>query len=316
MTSHHARRQIILGSCCVLLSAFLFAIKAILIKKAYGLDSSLTAPTLLALRMLSALPFFVLIAVVAPRNPTAPTMRDWGLLLLAGLIGYYLASILDFIGLTYISASLERIILFLYPTLTVLMMALMHQRAIPNRTILAIVLSYGGTLVVMLGEGTQQAAAGNVWLGSLFVFASAFAYALYLIMTPTLIRRFGSWRFTGLAMSVACIASLVHYSLVTSEPLGLLSHYSWQILGLGVALGIFSTVLPATFLMQGIARVGPAQAAMLSAGGPIMTVVLAVLLLGESLSSLQWLGCGLNIVGVLMITLRPAQPVAKTAVTS
>jgi len=314
-TALHARRQIIFGSCCVLLSAFLFAIKAILIKKAYGLDPTLSAPALLALRMLSALPFFLLIAVIAPRNATAPTAKDWSLLLLAGLIGYYLASILDFVGLTYISASLERIILFLYPTLTVLMMAAMHQRAIHARTIIAIILSYGGTLVVMLGEGAQQATEGGVWTGSLFVFASAFAYALYLIMTPTLIRRFGSWRFTGLAMSVACIASIVHYTLVTPAPLGVLTHYSWQILALGVALGIFSTVLPATFLMQGIARVGPAQAAMLSAGGPIMTVVLAVLFLGESLSTVQWIGCALNIAGVLMITLRPAQPIAKASTT-
>ncbi len=167
----------------------------------------------------------------------------------------------------------------------------------------------------MLGEGAQAASHGSVWTGSLFVFASAFAYALYLVMTPTLIRRFGSWRFTGLAMSVACLASLLHYGIVTPEPLGLLGQYSWTILGLGVALGIFSTVLPATFLMQGIARVGPAQAAMLSAGGPIMTVVLAVLFLGESLSWIQWLGCGLNICGVLMITLLPAQPVAKASST-
>jgi drug/metabolite transporter (DMT)-like permease len=303
------------GSACVLLSAFLFAIKAIFIKKAYGLDPSLTAPTLLALRMLSALPFFILIAVIAPRNDTAPTAKDWGLLLLAGLIGYYLASILDFVGLTYISASLERIILFLYPTLTVLMMAVLHKRAIPQRTLIAIILSYSGTLVVMLGEGAQSAAHGSVWTGSLFVFASALAYALYLIMTPTLIRRFGSWRFTGLAMSVACIASILHYGLVTPEPLGLISHYSWTILGLGIALGIFSTVLPATFLMQGIARVGPAQAAMLSAGGPIMTVVLAVIFLGESLSAVQWLGCALNIAGVLMITLLPAQSIIKSPVT-
>ncbi len=309
----HDRRQILLGSCCVLLSAFLFAIKAILIKKAYGLDATLTAPALLALRMLSALPFFIFIAIFAPRNPTAPKLKDWGLLLLAGLIGYYLASILDFVGLTYISASLERIILFLYPTLTVLMMAAIHKRAIPSRIIIAILLSYGGTLVVMVGEGAQQVAEGRVWTGSLFVFASALAYALYLTMTPTLIRRFGSWRFTGLAMSVACIASIIHYSLMTPQPLGLISHYSWTILALGVALGIFSTVLPATFLMQGIARVGPAQAAMLSAGGPIMTVVLAVLFLGESLSTIQWVGCGLNIAGVLMITLRPAQHLAKTS---
>ena len=313
----YPRKHVLFGSVCVLLSAFLFAIKAILIKTAYGLDPTLSAPALLALRMVSALPFFLFIAYIAPKNPTPPSMKDWGLLLLAGLIGYYLASILDFIGLTFITASLERIILFLYPTLTVLMMAALHKRAIHLRTILAIALSYGGTIIVMLGEGAQAAEAhSNVWTGSFFVFASAVAYALYLVMTPTLIRRFGSWRFTGLAMSVACIASLIHYLIVQPAPIASLTHFSWSILGLGVALGIFSTVLPATFLMQGIARVGAAQAAMLSAGGPIITVVLAVAFLDESLSVIQWLGCGLNIIGVLMITLRPAKQIEKAGATA
>jgi drug/metabolite transporter (DMT)-like permease len=188
----------------------------------------------------------------------------------------------------------------------VLMMAVLYKRPIHMRVIMAIILSYGGTLTVMLGEGAQTNPTG-VLAGSLFVFASAFAYALYLVMTPTLIRRFGSWRFTGLAMSVACIASIIHYLIVQPAPMVHLTQLSPIIIGYGVALGIFSTVLPATFLMQGIARVGPAQAAMLSAGGPIITVVLAVVFLGESLSWIQWIGCTLNIVGVLLITLRPAK---------
>lgn len=300
------RSHVLFGSICVLMSAFLFAIKAILIKKAYGLDATLTAPTLLALRMVAALPFFLFIAYFAPNPTEKTTKKDWVILLIAGLVGYYLASILDFIGLTFISASLERIILFLYPTLTVLMMAVLYKRPIHMRVIMAIILSYGGTLTVMLGEGAQTHSS-SVWAGSLFVFASAFAYAMYLVMTPTLIRRFGSWRFTGLAMSVACIASIIHYLVVQPTPFIHLSHFTPEIWGYGVALGIFSTVLPATFLMQGIARVGPAQAAMLSAGGPILTVVLAVIFLGESLSWIQWIGCALNIVGVLMITLRPAK---------
>lgn len=302
----HHRSQVLFGSICVLMSAFLFAIKAIFIKKAYGLDASLTATTLLALRMASALPFFLLIIYFSPKPLEKTTKHDWAILLIAGLVGYYLASILDFIGLTYISASLERIILFLYPTLTVLMMAVLYKRPIHMRVILAIIISYGGTLTVMLGEGAQTNPSG-VWLGSLLVFAGGFAYAMYLVMTPTLIRRFGSWRFTGLAMSVACIASLIHYFIVQPLPIVHLTTLTPTIIGYGVALGIFSTVLPATFLMQGIARVGPAQAAMISAGGPIFTVVLAVIFLGESLSWVQWIGCALNIVGVMMITLKPVK---------
>lgn len=304
-TMPHSKFYALIGAIFVLISAVLFAIKAILIKFAYGVDPTLDAVTLLALRMASALPFFVLIAVCAPRSTRSITRQDWSLLLIAGLVGYYLASILDFIGLEYISASLERIILFLYPTLTVLMTAAIYRQPIAARTWLAIVLSYGGTLVVMLGEGWQALIGDGVLWGSALVFAGAVAYASYLVMTPTLIQRFGSWRFTGLAMSVACIASILHFVWVTPEPITLLHSLSNQVIWLGIVLGFFSTVLPATLLMQGIQRIGAAQAALISAGGPVLTILLAVALLGEHLNLIQWLGCALNIVGVLMITLKP-----------
>ena len=301
----HSRFYTLLGGLFVLLSAVLFAIKAILIKFAYGLDPQLDGVSLLALRMASALPFFLLMAWLAPRSSRTITRQDWGLLLLAGLVGYYLASILDFIGLQYISASLERIILFLYPTLTVLLTAALYRRPISARTGLAIVLSYGGTLVVMLGEGWHALIGEGVLWGSALVFAGAVAYASYLVMTPTLIERFGSWRFTGLAMSVACIASILHFVWVTPAPIMVLQGFSAQVIWLGIALGFFSTVLPATLLMQGIQRIGAAQAALISAGGPILTILLAVAFLGEHLNLIQWLGCGLNIFGVLMITFKP-----------
>lgn len=302
----------LLGSVFVLLSAVLFAIKAILIKYAYGLDAHLDGTSLLALRMATALPFFLLIAYCAPKTSTTPNAHDWALLLLAGLVGYYLASILDFIGLQYVSASLERIILFLYPTLTVLMTAAIYRRPLERRTLAAIVMSYGGTLVVMLGEGWQALHGQGVLLGSALVFAGAVAYALYLVMSPTLIQRFGGWRFTGLAMSVACVASIVHFLWVSPQPMAQLAAFSPAVLWLGAALGIFSTVLPATLLMQGIERIGAAQAALISAGGPILTVLLAVAILGEHLNGLQWLGCALNMAGVLMITLAPKSKAAPT----
>lgn len=310
----HTRFYALLGAVFVLLSAVLFAIKAILIKFAYSVDANLDGVSLLALRMASALPFFMLIAYLAPRSARTTTRQDWGLLLLAGLVGYYLASILDFIGLQYISASLERIILFLYPTLTVLMTAAITRQAITGHTWLAMLLSYGGTLVVILGEGWHALIGDGILWGSALVFAGAVAYASYLVMTPTLIERFGSWRFTGLAMSVACIASILHFVWVTPAPMMVLQGFSAQVIWLGVALGFFSTVLPATLLMQGIQRIGAAQAALISAGGPILTIVLAVAFLGEHLNWIQWLGCGLNIIGVLMITLKPK--VAKIVDTS
>ncbi len=298
------------GSLCVLLSAVLFAIKAILIKHTYQLSPDANAVTVLALRMLSALPFFLAIALLSKGPAKSATLQDWGLLLIAGFIGYYLASILDFMGLMYISASLERIILFLYPTLTVLASAAIYRQKIMPRTWLAILLSYGGTLVVVLGEGWQALHANNILLGSSLVFAGAIAYASYLVMSPTLIRRFGSWRFTGLAMSVACFAAIGHYLLITPHPIQQLIDLPNSVIWYGMALGFFSTVLPATLLMQGIARIGSAQAALISAGGPILTLLLAVAFLGEHLNLIQWIGCGLNITGVLMITLAPKKPVS------
>jgi drug/metabolite transporter (DMT)-like permease len=303
------------GAACVLASAILFAIKAILIKWAYAQDASLTGPTLLAIRMASALPFFMLMALYTQTQPQSPTRQDWFLLLVAGLLGYYLASVLDFIGLQYVSASLERIILFLYPTLTVLMTAALQRQRISRRTILAIVLSYGGTIMVMLGEGTAALHANGALYGSALVFAGAVAYAMYLVMTPTLIRRFGSWRFTGLAMSTACLASIAHALMIMPHPIQTLAGFAWPVWVLGVTLGVFSTVLPATLLMQGIERVGAAQAAMLSSGGPILTVLLAVVFLGDTLNSAQWLGCAFNMIGVLMITLT-AKPAATSPPTA
>ncbi|XID75254.1 DMT family transporter [Alkanindiges sp. WGS2144] len=299
---------VLFGSFCVLASAILFAIKAILIKYTYQLSPDADAVTVLALRMMSALPFFLLIALFSKSPVRTTTAQDWSLLLLAGFIGYYLASILDFMGLMFISASLERIILFLYPTLTVLASAVIYKQQISFRTWLAILLSYGGTVVVVLGEGWQALHANNILLGSSLVFAGAIAYAMYLVMTPTLIRRFGSWRFTGLAMSVACIAAIGHYLWVNPNPVQHLSSLPDTVIWYGVALGFFSTVLPATLLMQGIARIGSAQAALISAGGPILTLLLAVAFLGEHLNTIQWFGCVLNITGVLMITLAPKKP--------
>lgn len=300
------------GSLCVLLSAILFAIKAILIKHIYNLSPDADAVTVLAMRMASALPFFILIALLS-KSPAKTTRQDWGLLLIAGFVGYYLASILDFIGLMFISASLERIILFLYPTLTVLATAAIHKKKIETRTWLAIILSYGGTVIVVLGEGWHALLSNNVLLGSSLVFAGAIAYALYLVMTPTMIKRFGSWRFTGLAMSIACIVSVAHYLYINPHPIQHIQQLPTETLWFGLALGIFSTVLPATLLMQGIARIGSAQAALISAGGPIMTLLLAVIFLGENLNLIQWLGCALNIIGVLMITLAPKKAEPETA---
>ena len=292
-----------LGSIFALGAAFLFSTKAIFIKQAYALSPLVDGTVLLALRMCSALPFFLLLCWMNRHHNRNITGKDWGLLIIAGLIGYYFSSWLDFAGLMYISASLERIILFLYPTLTVIATSFIYKQKLNFKTIIAIGLSYGGTVIVMLQEQSTVPHEGNFWLGASLVFSSAVCFALYLLMTPRLIEKFGSWNYTGLALSIACIGTLTHFMIATPQPIQLISQLPSQVIWYGVALGLFVTVLPTILIAQSISRLGAAQSAMIGSIGPILTIILAVALLGEHMNAIQWLGCLLNIIGVMMITL-------------
>ena len=292
-----------LGSIFALGAAFLFSTKAIFIKQAYALSPLVDGTVLLALRMCSALPFFLLLCWMNRHHNRNITGKDWGLLIIAGLIGYYFSSWLDFAGLMYISASLERIILFLYPTLTVIATSFIYKQKLNFKTIIAIGLSYGGTVIVMLQEQSTVPHEGNFWLGASLVFSSAVCFALYLLMTPRLIEKFGSWNYTGLALSIACIGTLTHFMIATPHPIQLISQLPSQVIWYGVALGLFVTVLPTILIAQSISRLGAAQSAMIGSIGPILTIILAVALLGEHMNAIQWLGCLLNIIGVMMITL-------------
>jgi len=230
-------------------------------------------------------------------------IKDWAMLILAGLIGYYFSSWLDFAGLMYISASLERIILFLYPTLTVIATSVIYKQKLNLKTIVAITLSYGGTVIVMLQEQNTVPHESNFWLGVSLVFASAVCFACYLLLTPRLIQKFGSWNYTGLALSIACFGTLAHFIIATPHPFELLTQLPMSVIWYGVALGIFVTVLPTILIAQSISRLGAAQSAMIGSIGPILTIILAVALLGEYMNAIQWFGCLLNIIGVMMITL-------------
>jgi len=292
-----------LGSLFAVCAAFLFSTKAIFIKQTYALSPLVDGTVLMALRMASALPFFLLICWLSRHQSKNLSSKDWGLLILAGLIGYYLASWLDFVGLMYISASLERIILFLYPTLTVLASSIIYKQRLSFKSLFAILLSYGGTVIVMLQEQSNVPHQSNFWLGASLVFASAVAFASYLLLTPRLIQKFGSWNFTGLALSIACIGTLTHYFIAIPNPISLFTQLPSSVIWYGVGLGFMVTVLPTVLLMQSIERLGASQSAMIASIGPILTIILATLFLGEKMNAIQWFGCALNIAGVMMITL-------------
>lgn len=292
-----------IGSIFAIAAAFLFSTKAIFIKQAYALSPLVDGTVLMALRMLSALPFFLAIAWFNRKHNQNLVRSDWIFMIIAGLVGYYFSSWLDFEGLMYISASLERIILFLYPTLTVIASSFIYKQRLNFKSIFAIALSYGGTVIVMLQEQSNVPHESDFWIGASLVFASAISFACYLLMTPKLIAKFGSWNFTGLALSIACLGTLTHFTLSTPHPVQLLMQLPQSVLWYGLALGLAVTVLPTLLVAQSIARIGASQTAMIASIGPILTIILATLFLGENMNAVQWFGCALNIIGVMIITL-------------
>lgn len=301
MASHtgstFANRDVLLGVVFALLAAVGFSAKAILVKLAY-LDH-VDAVTLLALRMVFSVPFFIAVAIWVQRRHAAPLDRHDRLLVLGlGLIGYYCSSFLDFLGLQYISAGLERLILFLYPTMTVMLAAVLYKRAIGRKVIAAMALSYAGIALVFLHDvGAKE---GSIVLGSALVFASTLSYSIYLVGAGHAIARIGTLRFTAYAMVVASAASLLQF--VMMRPFSALD-LPLRVYELSIAMAIFSTVLPVFLLSFAIRRIGSGNASLIGTVGPVSTIYMAYVILGESISLLQIAGSGLVLSGVLIISL-------------
>jgi len=292
------------GPACAVLGVLGFSFKAILIKLAYAWHP-IDAITLLALRMLFSAPFFVAMAWWAGRRPEAPRIarRDWLLLAWLGFIGYYLASLLDFMGLVHITASLERLVLYLYPTMVVLLSALMRGRPITRRAVVALLVSYVGIAFVFahdVGLGGDRAA---TLTGGALVFGSALAYALYLVDAGAVIARLGSLRFIAWAMLVSCVFVLAHFAL-THDLASLRQPPS--IYALSLAMAVFSTVLPTWLIAESIRRLGANTASLIGSLGPVFTIGLGALILGEAVQATQLVGAALVLGGVMLVTMAPA----------
>jgi drug/metabolite transporter (DMT)-like permease len=213
-----------------------------------------------------------------------------------GVLGYYLASVLDFYGLVYISAGLERLILFVYPTLVVLMSALIFKTPITRRTLLALVLTYSGVLLAVKTE-TAAASGRGLWLGIAMIFGCALSYAAYFVGSGRVIPRVGSLRFTSLALIVSTLAMLAHFVIVG----GHFSGHSREIYLEGLALALVCTVLPTFLLAEGIRRIGAGPSAIIGAVGPVSTIALAHAVLGEPVHLLQGVGTLLVLVGATVV---------------
>ncbi len=302
-------RQKITGTLFALVAAVGFSAKAILVKLAY--IESVDAITLLALRMAFSLPFFLIVAANSNRDKRNRrlTAKDKLAVVGLGLIGYYLASYLDFLGLQYISAGLERLILFLYPTMVVIIAALVFKHKIGRTALFALVVSYAGIALVFMHD--MDVLQHDALSGAVLVFASALAYAVYLVGAGHTIARIGATRFTAYVMTVACAACLVQFAV--THPVAALN-LPVRVYGLSIAMAVFSTVLPAFLLAAAMRRIGSVHTSMIGSIGPVSTILLAYVFLGERMSLEQIAGSALVLAGVLMISLkRQMQPAAAAA---
>lgn len=295
-------RQHLLAATLVLVGAILHSSKAIFIKLAYG--HGVDSVSLVALRMLFALPFYLLALWWSRRRrggaPEPLSRRGWGILILLGLSGYYLASLLDFWGLQYLPAGLARLILFVYPTLVLLLSGLLLGRRVSRQELAAVGLSYVGVVLAFSTSVELRGISGVGW-GVLLAFGSALSYALYLIGSGEYLPRLGTLRFTAISMTVACTAILIHHGLYYRWEL---FHFPAPVYRLALGMALLATVLPSFLVGEGIRRIGAGESAIISSFGPISTILLAYLFLKEAFGPWQWAGASLVIGGVMFISLR------------
>jgi drug/metabolite transporter (DMT)-like permease len=285
------------GLALALAGSIAFSGKAIIVKLAYrhGVD----AVTLIMYRMLFALPLFVLLAWWAGRGKPPLTRRDWAAVGGLGFSGYYLASFLDFAGLAYISAGLERLILYLNPTLVLVLGVLLFKRRATAAQLGALALSYCGVLLVFGHEATLQGS--HVALGSLLVFASAVSYAVYMVYSGQVVQRLGSLRLTGLASMVACLLCIAQFLLL--RPLEAAA-VAPPVIWLSVLNALACTVAPVLMVMMAIERIGATMAAQVGMVGPLSTIMMGVLILGEPFTAWVAAGTALVLAGIWLLARR------------
>lgn len=290
-------RQIFLGGLAIAVAgAILFSAKAIVAKLIYRYP--VDAVLLITFRMLFALPLFAAVALWKARSEAPLSNQDRMRIVVLGLIGYYLSSFLDFLGLQYISAGLERLILFLTPSFVLLMSFLFYRRRVTWLEWAALLISYLGTVLVFLHD--VRLGGSNVGLGSALVLGAAISYALYLMLSGELVSRVGAMRLVAYAMCVSCAACIVQFLLLRPWPI--LLQQPAAVYGLSVINAVFCTVLPVFMTMVAVARIGPATAAQAGMVGPVSTLFLGALILAEPVTAIQLTGTGLVLAGIYLIS--------------
>jgi drug/metabolite transporter (DMT)-like permease len=308
-----SKSHFISGVIVCILGAVCFSTKAVIVKLAYR-DTAIDAVTLLALRMLFSLPFFVIsaFAISQKGNNVKFTPFQWVNVALIGCLGYYISSLFDFLGLQYVSAGMERLILFIYPTLVLLMSSLLLKERIKRIQWIAVGVTYGGLLLAFINEvGFQTGQTNHFLKGSLFILLCAFTYAAYIVGSGKMIPVVGATKFNSYAMSFACFAVLTHFFLTSNVSL---FNLSLSIYYYSFLMAVLSTVIPSYLVTAGIKRIGSDNAAIVGSIGPVSTIIQAYFLLYEPISLIQLLGTILILAGVLIITLKKSVPNVSSSV--
>ena len=287
------------GFLITILGAVFFSTKAIFVKLAFK-STGIDAVTLLTLRMLFSLPFYLVAAWIGSKKESAVTLtfRQWFFLILLGTFGYYLSSLFDFIGLQYVSAGLERLILFLYPTFSVLINTFLYKTKLNKTQVIALVLTYLGIGIAYIGEMKIDTSNPNFYFGSFMIFLCAITYSFYLVGTGRMIPKVGVTRYTAYAMLAATVGIFIHF-LVTKNIQQI--PFTPTLIGYSIVLAIIATVLPSFMMSNGMKKIGSNNVSIITSIGPVSTIIQAHFFLGEQIIIPQVIGTALVIIGVLLI---------------
>lgn len=286
------------GVICAIFGVILFSAKAVIVKLVYQYQVDYL--TLLLFRMVFSFPFYLAIAMwKKPSQPKAITKKDWLWLLFFGCIGYYMASLFDFMGLQYLKAGLERIILFIYPTIVVLLSWVFFKKKLTKNQSIAIFVTYIGVYMAFWDEIGLQGE--SLLLGGFLIFLSAVTYASYLVGSGWLIPKFGMVQFTSYAMIVSTIAVCIHFLFQGNYDV---FQYPKEVYLLGLSMAIFCTLIPSFLVSAAIERLGASTFSIFGSLGPVATIILAFIFLDERITSLQVLGMCIVILGVTLVSIK------------
>ena len=288
-----------------LVAAILYSLKAVFVKLAYlpsgGVTEQVPPITLMMLRLGFSFPVYLVILVwVWRRTEKKPSARQIVMAMFIGVMAYYFCTLLDFTGLQYITAQLERLLLFTYPAFVILLGALFFGGRLTKWGIASVAFAYGGLAIVFMGGDITESK--NLWLGSALVLGCAFVFALYQLLAKSFIDSIGPKLFTCLAMLGAATAIFLHFivSAVQSEGVVAALDLPARIYWIGLTIAVFSTLLPSFFMNSAIGRIGAQKVAMLGMIGPLATIVAAIVVLGEPFGFWDAVGTAVTLTGIAL----------------